>query len=200
MINIYIENEFNFFDRLGNIYCLINISHIRKGLSLSCIGWSSTVQDRYNDFGLGEGATTRNTTTRAAADFFRPPLQRNWNGNNAIRRSVGGRSGAAFVKCLENDALTRLRRVEDRPSIGAAAPESYAMVLHWNHAMNLESYAKVPRKRERWGNALLIRFTRHTKNMEVLRHRARNCGGSLEDKLQYAAATLDHERNRSVPP
>ena len=38
------------------------------------------------------------------------------------------------------------------------------------------------------------------KNMEIIRHRARNCGGTNEERLHYAAATLDDERKRFTPP
>ena len=36
--------------------------------------------------------------------------------------------------------------------------------------------------------------------MEVIQHRARNVGGEIEDRLHYAAATLDAERNHFSPP
>ena len=46
----------------------------------------------------------------------------------------------------------------------------------------------------------MTRFMRHCKNMEVIRHRARNVGGNIDDKLHYAAVTLDTERNCFTPP
>ena len=45
-----------------------------------------------------------------------------------------------------------------------------------------------------------MRFTRQMKSMEVIRHRARNVQGTEDEKLHYAALTLDDERKSYTPP
>ena len=65
--------------------------------------------------------------------------------------------------------------------------------------MKLEKFVNIERKKERWGNALLARFKRHMKNKEIIWHRACNCGGTMKERLHYAAMTLDDERKRFTP-
>ena len=154
-------------------------------------------------FSVGVNVRRGNRGSTHGSSSMSSLSHQSWDGNSALVRNRDGNntnnnSNSCVVR-FHGNTLTRLRHLEDCPGLGCKQPESYAMVLHWHNSLNLESYNNVSRKKERWGNVLLTRFTRHMKNMEVIQHHAHNMASEFQDRLIYAAESLDSERDNFHP-